>query len=108
MLIGDANDNVFFGNGGNDTFVFSANNGHDTIGDFFTGQDKLDLGYSVPTDSVSFDRWLNSVASMVGNDTLIDLDPVGSNSHANTILLKNVYMGNLQASDFVIHGSLTN
>ncbi|WP_212365878.1 cadherin-like domain-containing protein [Bradyrhizobium jicamae] len=110
VLIGDIHDNVFFGGGGNDTFVFSANNGHDTIGDFNTSEDKIDLGYSVPSDPTNtavFNNWLNSVATTVGNDTLIDLDPIGSNAHANTVLLKNVYVGNLQASDFVVHGSLT-
>lgn len=109
-LIGDSHDNIFFGNGGHDTFVFGSTTGHDTIGDFSTGGDKIDLGYTVPSDptnSAVFDHWLSSMASTVGNDTLIDLDPHPDLSHpgSNTVLLQNVYMGNLQASDFVAHAS---
>ena len=39
-------------------------------------------------------------------DTLLDLDssPHPLNPGPNTLLLKNVYIGNLQASDFVSHG----
>lgn len=110
VLIGDGNDNILFGNGGHDTFVFGSTTGHDTIGDFSTGGDRIDLGYDVPFDpnnSTPFDRWLISVAQIVGNDTLIDLDPNPDLLHPgpNTVLLKNVYLGNLQASDFVVHGS---
>jgi Ca2+-binding RTX toxin-like protein len=108
-LIGDSHDNIFFGNGGHDTFVFGSTTGHDIIGDFSSGDDKIDVGYTVsdPTNSAAFDRWLISVAQTVGNDTLIDLDPDPNLLHPgpNTLLLKNVYMGNLQASDFVFHGS---
>ena len=71
-----------------------------------------EAGYDVPfdpNDSTQFDRWLNSVATTVGSDTLFDLgfEPHPNSPGANTLLLKNVYMGNLQASDFVSHPVLT-
>ena len=38
---------TLFGNGGNDTFVFSANFGNDTIADFQAGNDVLQIDHSV-------------------------------------------------------------
>ena len=104
-LTGDGHDNVLFGGAGNDTFVFKQNAGgigHDTIGDFAPGQDKIELDYAAfdasgPND---FNHWLGSHATSVnnGNDVQIDLD---GNGH-NTILLQNVALAHLHANDFIL------
>ncbi|MFH0297241.1 nidogen-like domain-containing protein [Bradyrhizobium sp. 31Argb] len=104
-LTGDGHDNVLFGGGGNDTFVFKQNAGgigHDTIGDFTPGQDKIELDYVAfdPSGPNDFNHWLESHATSVnnGNDVQIDLD---GNDHS-TILLKNVALAHLHANDFIL------
>ena len=103
-LTGNSGNNTLFGNGGNDTFVFNAAIGHDTIGDFMTGNDQHDhikLNFSVPFssgDESSFQSWASSASHVVqqGADTLITFDA------ANTILLKNVSLASLHVSDFML------
>jgi Ca2+-binding RTX toxin-like protein len=104
-LTGDGHNNVLFGGGGNDTFVFkqnAGNIGHDTIGDFTPGQDKIELDYAAfdPNSQESFNAWFQDhvVAAPNGNDVQIDLD---GNDH-NTILLKNVTLAHLHANDFIL------
>jgi len=105
-LTGDAHDNVLFGNGDHDTFVFNKTApggiGHDTIGDFVSGQDNIKLDYLAftPGDANSFSTWLSGHVTTVnsGSDLLIDLDLNG----ANTILLKNASVAGLHASDFIL------
>ena len=95
--------NVFFGNGGSDTFVFKAaiGIGNDTIGDFMTGNDQNDhielnfTPFSSGNES-SFQSWASGHVSQVGGDTLITFDA------ADTILLKNVIVANLHASNFIL------
>jgi len=104
VLIGNANNNFFLGNGGNDTFVFKTEDGvgHDTIGDFASGQDKIDLDYIAfdPSGSNDFNAWYGTHVTQQNNgDLLIDLD---LNGH-NTILLKNASFGGLSANDFILH-----
>jgi Ca2+-binding RTX toxin-like protein len=108
-LTGDANDNTFFGLGGNDTFVFDfGTNGQDTIADFTPGHDHIELNHltSVPTDmsgnftEIQFNNWKMSgavVSANNGSDTLIHLDGT------DTLLLKNVTVANVHASDFIVH-----
>jgi len=73
----------------------------DTITDFASGQDKIDLLASHPFtsgDSVSFDSWINSLSvTQDGLDTTIHFDA------GNSILLSNVAKANLQMSDFILH-----
>jgi hypothetical protein len=101
-LTGNSGDNTLFGNGGNDTFVFNAAIGHDTIGDFMTGNDQhdhIELNFSVPFSSGNeslFQSWASSHVVQQGADTLITFDA------ADTILLKNVNLANLHASDFIL------
>jgi VCBS repeat-containing protein len=104
-LTGDGHDNILFGGAGNDTFVFKQNAGgigHDTIGDFAPGQDKIELDYAAfaPSGQNDFSHWLESHAATVnsGNDVRIDLD---GNGH-DTILLKNVALASLHANDFIL------
>jgi Ca2+-binding RTX toxin-like protein len=107
-LTGNSLNNTFFGNGGNDTFVFNVTPGgsgigHDTIGDFMPGQDKIELNYQAFTsgDPASFASWLASHAAVSnGSDLLIDLDVNGPNH--DTILLKNCSLASLHASDFIL------
>jgi Ca2+-binding RTX toxin-like protein len=91
-LIGNTHNNTFYGNGGSDTFVFNETAlggiGHDTIGDFISGQDHIQLDYAAfhPSDPNSFATWLTThVSTPTGSgDLLIDLNLNGQ----DTILLK--------------------
>jgi Ca2+-binding RTX toxin-like protein len=106
-LIGNGGNNTFFGNGGDDTFVFNetapGGTGHDTIGDFMPGQDHIKLDYAAFTanDANSFNAWVTAghATTSNGSDVLIDLNLNG----VDTILLKNVTLTNLHASDFIVH-----
>jgi len=108
-LVGDTGNNTLFGNGGNDTFVFNETAGgigHDTIGDFMSGQDHIKLDYAAFTagDANSFSAWLASHVTTVngGSDLLIDLNPNGQNPGQDTILLKNASIAGLHVNDFII------
>jgi VCBS repeat-containing protein len=105
VLSGNGGNDILFGGGGNDTFVFNAAMGHGTINDFTSGQDHIQLNLAVPFSSgneASFQSWAttSSHVAQVGADTLITFDA------ADTILLKNVNIANLHASDFILpnHG----
>jgi Ca2+-binding RTX toxin-like protein len=109
VLTGDTHDNTFFGNGGQDTFVFNETSGgigHDTIGDFQSGQSHIQLDYAAfnASDANSFSAWLAShVTTPIGSgDLLIDLNPSGQHAGQDTILLKNASFGGLHASDFIL------
>jgi Ca2+-binding RTX toxin-like protein len=108
VLIGDSGNNTLWGLGDNDTFLFNQTSGsgigHDTIGDFVSGQDHIALNYpafdsSGPND---FSHWLQNHATASGGDVLIDLNPDGTHPNQDTILLKNVALANLHANDFII------
>jgi VCBS repeat-containing protein len=83
---------VLFGTGYQDQFVFAANSNHDTIVNFTSGQDHIDLSF-VNASNVS--NWMAQHVAASGADTLITIDA------ADTILLKGV--GSVQASDFILH-----
>jgi len=111
VLTGDTHNNILFGNGDHNIFVFNENAiggiGHDTIGDFVSGSDHIELDYAafdanVPND---FNAWLATHVTTAnnGNDLLIDLDP--SHPNVDTILLKNASVGSLHASDFILPAS---
>jgi Ca2+-binding RTX toxin-like protein len=108
-LIGDTHNNTLFGNGGNDAFVFNTaapgGIGQDTIGDFMSGQDHIQLDYAAfnPSDANSFSTWLASHVTTVnnGSDLLIDLHLNNLSGH-DTILLKNASFGGLHANDFIL------
>jgi Ca2+-binding RTX toxin-like protein len=109
ILAGDSGDNLLIGMGGSETFVFNTQAvggiGHDTVGDFSPGEDHILLDYAAfdasgPND---FSHWIASHATSQssGQDTLIDFDPLGDPGQ-QTILLKNVAIANLHASDFIL------
>jgi Ca2+-binding RTX toxin-like protein len=108
-LTGDTHNNTLFGNGGNDTFAFTTaalgGIGQDTIGDFMSGQDHIQLDYAAfnPGDASSFNAWLAGHVTIAnsGSDLLIDLHLNSLTGH-DTILLKNASFGGLHASDFIL------
>jgi VCBS repeat-containing protein len=92
-LAGTTGKDVMFGTGHQDQFVFAANSGHDTIVNFTSGTDHIDLS-TVVTASDS-QTWLDQHATTSGLDTLITINA------SDTILLKGV--AHVQASDFILH-----
>jgi hypothetical protein len=98
---------VLIGSGGNDSFVFNAHIGQQTIADFTPGADKIDISQISGVTADNLASWIsggNGVAAhatQVGSDTLIDLDQTPHGT--DTILLKNIVLSNLHASDFIVH-----
>jgi hypothetical protein len=84
---------VFFGTTGyQDQFVFAVNSNHDTIVNFTSGTDHIDLSF---LNASNVSDWMAHHVTASGADTLITIDT------ADTILLKGV--GSVQASDFILH-----
>jgi Ca2+-binding RTX toxin-like protein len=90
-LNGMAGNDVLFGEAGNDVFVFDQGTGGDVIGDFTTGQDRIDLS----AYGLTFAQ-LQTLFAQNGN--------VGAIQFANgdVIVLHNVTMSQLTASDFIL------
>jgi len=106
-LAGTSGKDVIFATGHNDTltgggsadqFVFTpeTNSSADTIMDFKPGEDHIDLRAFSFVDSFSIAGWLGTHAAASGADTLLSLDS------GDTIILKNVTLASLQASDFIV------
>jgi hypothetical protein len=81
ITAGAANETLF-GYGGNDTFVFSANIGKDTIADFQATNDVLQISHNV---FASFADVL-AHAAQVGSDVTVTIDPHDSVTLHNTTL----------------------
>ena len=99
---------LLLGLGGADTFVLKTGYGHDTVYDFTPGTDKIELDFAStfnPGNAGSFNAWLATHTRQAGNDVLIDAD--ASHPGQTTILLKNVSVDSLQASDFIVHNADT-
>jgi VCBS repeat-containing protein len=106
-LTGTSGKDVIFATGHTDTltggvsadqFVFTpeTNPSADTIMDFITGVDHIDLrGFSF-VDTSNIAAWLGSHAAASGVDTLITLN------NGDSITLKHVAVASLQASDFIV------
>ncbi|MDH2351436.1 hypothetical protein QCM80_12250, partial [Bradyrhizobium sp. SSUT112] len=90
-LTGTTDKDVFFGTGYQDQFVFAASSNHDTIMNFTSGQDHIDLS-AIASGDVG--AWMAQHVTASGTDTLITIDA------ADTILVKGV---GLQANDFILH-----
>jgi Ca2+-binding RTX toxin-like protein len=75
-------DELFFGNGGKNTFVFSGNFGKDTIADFHPAQDAIQLGHNV------FANFADVMAhtEQVGHDVTTNIDATNSITVQNTVL----------------------
>ena len=91
-LAGGAGNDALSGGAGNDMFVFRAGLGQDTVTDFTPGQDVLDIRDGIFADAAA----ALAAATASGNNTLITIDA------NNSILLQNVALANLHASDFHI------
>jgi VCBS repeat-containing protein len=108
ILSGNAGPNTLFGLGGNDIFVFnSGSGGHDVVGDFLVGHDKIELNNFLGPDPSGNPNWFadwtaSGAFTQQGNDTLIHLD-VTDVTDQDTILLKNVMAASLHANDFLVH-----
>ncbi|WP_249150818.1 VCBS domain-containing protein [Bradyrhizobium sp. JYMT SZCCT0180] len=89
MLAGTANKDVFFGTENVDQFVFAANSNHDTIMNFTSGQDKIDLSAIVTTDDP--EGWFNQHVV----DMVVTIDA------ADTIILRGP--ATLTHNDFILH-----
>jgi len=87
---GRAGNDTLTGAAGNDTFVFRAGFGHDNITDFVTGQDVIELHDGLFADANA----ALAAAVQNGSDVMITVDA------ANSIVLHNVVLSNLHASDF--------
>lgn len=92
---GKLGNDVLFGEAGNDTFVFESGTGSDVIGDFVRGQDKIDLSaFAGLTFSQVQTRFVQD-----GDVGAIQL------ASGDVIVLHNVTMSQLTASDFIFASS---
>lgn len=92
-LTGGGGNDVLTGGSGNDTFVYGPAFGHDTITDFRAGlgiEDVIEFDRSIFADFAA----VLAASQQVGSDVLI------THNSANTILLKNLSLANLNANDF--------
>ncbi len=94
-LTGSNQKDMFFGTGQQDTFVFAPNSNQDTIIEFTSGTDKIDLHLLPAFDSAALTALLNNAGHPGGGDTLLHI-----NGTVDTILVK---VASLTASDFIIH-----
>ena len=94
-LDGGAGDDTLDGGAGNDTFVFGASHGNDTVEDFTDGEDTIDL--SAITGLSGF---ADLTLTQSGDDITID-------TGQGTILLKDVDIDDLDATDFLFQSAST-
>ncbi|MGQ2931705.1 MAG: M10 family metallopeptidase C-terminal domain-containing protein, partial [Sphingopyxis sp.] len=92
ILNGKGGNDVLFGEAGADTFVFERGTGGDVIGDFLRGTDKINLAAFGFTSFAA----LKAGFSQVGSDGAINL------GNGDFIVLHNVNLGLLSASDFIL------
>ena len=94
VLDGGAGDDILFGGRGADSFVFDTQDGGmDTVLDFTSGTDTLDLGANADFDSFAE---IMAAGSQAGQDTVFDF------GDGNTLTLENVILSELTEADFGI------
>jgi large repetitive protein len=93
-LISTSGNDLLIGQGGSDTFSFLANSANDVIGDFAATGTRHDV-INFHANAV-----LNSFASVLSHSVQSGSSVVISQDAANTLTLKNVVLGNLNAADF--------
>jgi len=81
-LTSTAANEVFFGNGGLNTFVFSGGFGKDVVADFQPNNDVVQLNHSVFADFAS----VLAHSAQVGSDVVVTVDAANSITLANTAL----------------------
>ncbi|MGE4078125.1 MAG: hypothetical protein AB7F22_21460, partial [Reyranella sp.] len=91
-LNGGAGNDLLVGGTGNDILVFGLASGHDKVGDFTSGTDKIDL---TAYDFASFAEVM-TLASDVGANTVITLDA------SDTVTLSGVHISQLSSGDFLL------
>jgi len=87
---GSSASETFEGRSGNDTFVFAAGSGHDTVTDFLSGQDKLDVDFNLNVAALQ--------ALLTGNDT----DTINFAS-GDSVILSGIIVSSLTTADFILH-----
>lgn len=92
-LNGGAGADSLFGGSGADTFVFNLGTGQDTVGDFVSGTDKLNLS-AFFADFTS----VQAATQDVGGNAVIDL------GGGNTVTLTGVTSSQLQSGDVIVSG----
>lgn len=90
-LNGKEGSDVLFGEAGSDTFIFEQGTGSDIVGDFTRGQDKIDLS----SYGLTFTQ-LQGLFVQNGNVGAIQM------TNGDVIVLHNVTMSQLTASDFIL------
>ncbi len=97
VLLSFGGDDVFFGGDGADTFLFTGNDGADTIKDFDAGEDVIDIGAwgadAFTSLSVS---WINQGVQDVYNAVIT------YNGNGNTITVENIAFGSLDAGNVLV------
>ena len=81
-ITNSAPNEYLFGNGGNDTFVFSGNVGKDTIADFSASTDVVQLSHNTFADFAA----VLAHATQVGSDVAVTIDSSNSITLHNTNL----------------------
>ena len=81
-LTSTAANEVLFGNGGNNTFVFAGNFGKDTVADFHPATDVLQFGYTAFTHVAD----VLAHAAQVGADVTVTVDAEQAVTLSNTVL----------------------
>ena len=92
LLVGGKGDDTLHGGADEDTFVFTADHGNDTVMDFADGEDLIDLAQL--SGIAGFD---DVTITADGNDAVIDLTAHGG----GTIRLEDFDVADLDAEDFV-------
>ncbi len=96
-LEGGAGNDWLEGGAGADTLVFAPGSGHDAVGGFKSGEDKIDLS---AFSGVSFQDLVITSGHM---GTKVEVDD-GSGGTASFFLWE-IYDGDLSESDFIFHGA---
>ena len=81
-LTSTAANEVLFGNGGNNTFVFAGNFGKDTVADFHAASDVLQFSHTAFTNVAD----VLTHAAQVGADVTVTIDATHMVTLSNTVL----------------------
>lgn len=96
VLAGDSGANTLLGGDGADTFLFAAGSGQDTVGDFVSGSDKLDLS------AFGFADFAAVQAATTDNGSGYAVIDLGG---GNSVTLFGVAEAQLQSGDVILTGS---